>query len=113
MSSFGQAIFRLLVLDCVYAPCNARVTANQRTNHSIGLTTDTGTDFDSLLVLAPSMNGKALPVTFTLTRSRGRYSTDFIWMLLLLKKQGYENVVLLPLLMQISMSAHPLVSPEH
>ena len=40
---FGQGYGILPVgLDCVYAPCNARVTATNVTNHSIGLTTDTG-----------------------------------------------------------------------
>ncbi len=53
-SGLGQAISicPLVLIACM--PCNARVTATNVTNHSIGLTTDTGIEILTTSVLVPS-----------------------------------------------------------
>jgi len=77
---FGQGYGILPVgLDCVYAPCNARVTATNVTNHSIGLTTDTGIEIlIHIGVGTIEMNGKGFTRSFDAAA---------------IEEAGYENVV--------------------
>ena len=92
---FGQGYGILPVgLDCVYAPCNARVTATNVTNHSIGLTTDTGIEIlIHIGVGTIEMNGKGF-IRYVHANDEVKAGTPLIsFDAAAIEEAGYENVV--------------------
>ena len=92
---FGQGYGILPVgLDCVYAPCNARVTATNVTNHSIGLTTDTGIEILILIGVGTiEMNGKGF-TRYVHANDEVKAGTPLIsFDAAAIEEAGYENVV--------------------
>ncbi len=100
-------------LDCVYG--NARVTATNVTNHSIGLNTDTGIEIlIHIGVGTIEMNGKGLPGYVHANDEVKAGTPSISFDAAAIEEAGYENVVVVTAVNEISTIAlTSLVSPEH
>lgn len=94
---FGEGYGILPVgLDCIYAPCDARVTATNVTNHSIGLTTESGIEIlIHIGVDTVKMNGKGFK-RFVHANDNVKAGTPLIaFDSLGIESAGYENVIVI------------------
>mgnify|MGYP000888154852 FL=1 len=94
---FGQGYGVLPVgIECVYAPCDARISATTVTNHSIGLTTDEGVEIlIHVGVGTVDMNGKDF-TRYVHANDSVKAGTPLIsFDSAAIEEAGYENVVVI------------------